>query len=394
MEYQQKPLPGKVMTTGFILLAIGAIGIGLSFVVDSERAMFNYLIMYMFILSISVGSLGLVGMEYLTGASWSTPFRRISEFLSSVIPLLIILVVPLILGLHTLYEWSHKEAVANDPLLQSKEPYLNVTFFIVRVIATYLIWLLFYFVFIRNSRKQDTTKDPRLTKISVRFSAPFAPLFMITLTIAAIDFIMSLEPHWFSTMFGVYYFAGTVLSAFAALTLVSVMLKQNGYLSSKISNSHFYSMGVLMFAFTVFWAYIGFSQFMLIWYADMPEETFWFMLRTHGTWKMVSYGLLVIHFIIPFLVLIPRSVKTNISRLKVMAIWLLFAHYYDLYWMIMPTYTHRMGSENAVFGWIEIVYPLAAVGLFMIMFSMQAKRNNLMPIGDPKLESGLNFHLY
>jgi hypothetical protein len=295
--------------------------------------------------------------------------------------------------MHDLFEWTHKDVVANDAILKGKEPYLNTTFFLVRVAATYLLWLMFYFVFIRNSRKQDTTKDPKLTRISVKFSAVFAPLFMITLTIAAIDFIMSLEPHWFSTMFGVYYFAGTVLSAFCALALISILLKQNGYLDKRISNSHFYSMGVLMFAFTVFWAYIGFSQFMLIWYADIPEETFWFMMRTNGTWEYVSYGLLIIHFIIPFIVLLPRTVKTNLARLKTMAVWLLFAHYYDLYWMVMPTYTHRMGSEDAIFGWMELVFPIAAVGLMIVVFCMQAKKHNLMPIGDPKLQNGLDFHL-
>jgi hypothetical protein len=394
IEYQKKPLPAKVTTIGIALLVIGAIGIGAAFMVDADRALFNYLIMYMFILSIGLGSLGLVGMEYLVGATWSTPFRRVSEFLSSVLPLMIILVIPILLGMHDLFHWTHHEAVEHDPILQSKEPYLNVPFFIVRVGICYAIWMLFYFVFMRNSRKQDTTGDPRLTKISVRFSAPFAFLFMITATIAAVDFMMSLEPHWFSTMFGVYYFAGTILSSFAALTFISIMLKQNGYLSPKISNSHFYSLGTLLFGFTVFWAYIGFSQFMLIWYADIPEETFWYMLRFRGDWEYVSYGLLVLHFIIPFIVLLPRTVKTNIGRLKFMSIWILVMHYYDLYWIIMPTYANTHDGMGPVFGWMELVFPMAAAGLLILVFALQAKRQNLMPIGDPKLESGLNFHLY
>lgn len=389
IDYQHKPLPSKVSKIGLIMLVVGVLGIGLSFVVDSHRAMFNYLIMYMFILSIALGSLGLVSLEYLSGATWSTPFRRISEFLASILPIMIILVIPLIFGIHDLFHWSHKEAVEHDAILQSKEPYLNVPFFLIRVGITYLLWVGFYFIFIRNSRKQDTTRDPKLSRVSGKFAAVFAPLFMITITIAAIDFIMSLEPHWFSTMFGVYYFAGTMLSAFAVLTFIAVMLKQKGYLSPKISNSHFYSMGVLMFAFNVFWAYIGFSQFMLIWYADIPEETFWFMQRAEGSWLYFSYGLVLFHFIIPFLVLIPRSVKTNLQRLKIMSVWLLVAHYYDLYWMIMPVYS----KEGVLFGWIEIMYPIAAVGLIITMFTIQANKHNLMPIGDPKLESGLNFHL-
>ena len=389
MDYQKKPLPEIVGKLGWLFLGLGIIMISLSLVVDKDRAMFNYLIMYMFILSIALGSLGLVALEYLAGATWSTPFRRISEFFSAVLPLLIILVIPIIFGMHDLYHWTHKEAVAHDPILQAKEPYLNMQFFIIRVIGIYAIWMIFFFFFTRNSKKQDTTRDPALTRMSGKLAAAFAPLFMITITVAAIDFMMSLEPHWYSTIYGVYYFAGSLLASFAALTLVSILLKQNGYLCSEIKNSHFYSMGTFMFAFNIFWAYIGFSQYLLIWYADIPEETFWYIMRWEGSWKYVSIGLIVIHFVIPFLVLIPRSIKTNVSRLKFMAVWILVAHYYDIYWLVMPTYS----KTGAVFGWIEIGFPILIVGLFMTVFNMKAKNNNLMPIGDPKLESGLNFHL-
>lgn len=389
MDYQKKLLPSKLGTIGYALLGIGIVSIGVSFAVNSHRAFFDYLWMYMFLISIGVGSLALVAMEYLVGATWSTPFRRVSEFLASLIPVLVVLTIPLFFGLHDLFHWSHPEAVASDPILQAKEPYLNVSFFTIRVIIYLAIWLLFYLLFIRNSEKQDQTGDPALTKQSIKLSAPFAILFLVTIAFASIDWMMSLEAHWFSTMFGVYYFAGTIVAAFAAGTFCSVMLNENGYFSKKLSSNHYYSFGTLMFGFNIFWAYIAFSQYMLIWYADIPEETFWFIMRMKEGWSYFSIGLLFVHFIIPFLILLPRSSKVNPTLLKYMSIWLLLAHAYDLYWLIMPTYF----TDGFGFGWSEIGVMLFAAGLMITVFKYRADRKNLVPLNDPKLQQGLDFHL-
>jgi hypothetical protein len=389
MENQQKTLSNKVINLGWIFLGLGALIIILSFVLDKDRAMFDYLTMYMFILSIGLGSLALVALEYLAGAVWSTPFRRVSEFLASVVPLLLILVIPILFGLHDLYHWTHKEVVEADPILQGKEPYLNVGFFLIRVFAFIAVWILFYVFLIRNSQKQDETKDPKLTKRNIRISTVFIPVFIITITFTAFDFMMSLEPHWFSTIFGIYYFSGTVVASFAAITFISVLLKENGYLNPRIKDEHFHSMGTYMFGFNIFWAYIAFSQYLLVWYADMPEETYWYLIRWSGSWKFVSIALFVLHFAVPFIVLLPKSMKTNLRTLKIMSVWLIFAHYLDLYWLIMPTYS----SSGAVFGWMEIGFPLAAVGLIILVFSFRVRRANMMPMGDPKLESGLDLHL-
>lgn len=389
MDYQKKPLPSKVGTLGFGLLGVGGILIILSFIVNTQRAFFDYLWMYMFLVSIGVGSLALVALEYLVGATWSTPFRRVSEFLASIIPVLVILVIPLFFGMHDLFQWTSKETLQTDPILQSKAAYLNEKFFFIRVAIIFIIWLVFFFLFIRNSQKQDVTKDPELTRQNIKFSAVFAILFFITITFTAIDWMMSLTYKWYSTMFGVYYFAGTLLSAFAAATFCSVMLNENGYLDKRIKNHNYYSFGTLMFAFTVFWAYIGFSQYMLIWYADIPEETFWVIMRMKGSWAYYSIGLVFIHFIIPFVVLLPRSSKVNPKLLIVMSIWILFAHAYDLYWLIMPTYF----KDGFTFGWSEFGCLIFAVGLIITVFKIRSEKTNLMPIGDPKLESGLNFHL-
>ena len=390
MDYQKKLLPAKVGKIGYALLGIGLISMAVSFSVNSQRAFFDYLWMYMFLVSIGVGSLALVALEYLVGATWSTPFRRISEFLASVIPVLVILTIPLLLfGMHDLFHWTSPEALASDPILQAKEPYLNVKFFSIRVAIYFLVWVLFCYLFIRNSQRQDISKDPALTKQSIKFSAVFAILFVITIAFASMDWMMSLEYHWYSTMFGVYYFAGTLLSAFAAGTYCSVMLNENGYLDKKIKDNSYYSFGTLMFGFNIFWAYKAFSQYMLIWYADLPEETFWVMMRMKGSWAYYSIGLVFFHFVLPFLILLPRSSKVSPKLLKVMAIWILAAHAYDLYWLIMPTYF----TEGFEFGWSELGAMMFAVGLLVTVFKMRADKVNLIPVGDPKLEAGLNFHL-
>lgn len=388
-DYIRKPLPESLNKTGGILLGIGLLLLILSFITDGTRAFFNYLWIYMFLLSIGVGSLALVALEYLAGATWSTPFRRISENLASVIPLLVVLVVPLLFGLHELYHWTHKDALHGDHILEHKQPYLNIPFFLVRTFICLALWFLFFFVITRNSQRQDDNGDPSYTRSNIKWSTVFAPVFVITITISSIDWMMSLEPHWFSTIFGVYYFAGTVVAALAATTLVSVLLKENGYLTSRLREDSFYSLGTLMFGFNVFWAYIGFSQYLLIWYADLPEETFWFIHRWEGSWKFVSIGLVFIHFIIPFLILVGRRAKTNLRLLKFMATWMLFAHALDLYWLIFPTYF----KGNAGFGWQELSFPLVVSGVLILVFKNFADRRNLIPVKDPKLEAGLEFHL-
>lgn len=388
MDYQRKPLPPRLATIGNVLLGLGLVVTIISFVVNSHRAFFDYLWMYMFLVSIGVGSLGLVALEYLVGATWSTPFRRVSEFLASLIPILVILVIPLLFGMHDLFHWTHEEVVEADPILKSKAAYLNVNFFYIRTALVLFIWIIFFYIFIRNSQRQDATRDPALTKQSIKFSTIFAILFIITLSVTAIDWMMSLEPHWYSTMFGVYYFAGTIVCSFAAATYCSVKLNENGYLDKRIKNENYYSLGTLMFGFNIFWAYIGFSQYMLIWYADIPEETFWFIMRMKGGWEYFSLGLLFFHFIIPFLILLPRRVKVNPKLLIVMSIWMLCAHAYDLYWLIMPTY-----SKVFIFSWSEIGVMMFAVGLVITVFRIRASKTNLVPVGDPKLEAGLKFHL-
>lgn len=386
-NYQKKPLPDKVLKTGYILAGAGLLLVVLSYILDPLRSAFNNVIGLMFFNSIAVGALILVALEYLSGAVWSTPMRRVSEFLASSIPLIVIFAVPLFLNMHSLFHWTHTEAVESDKLLQGKSPYLNVTFFIVRFFVILFLLYGFYLIFIRNSRKQDETKDQNLTRSNVRLSAIFMPVAGIGLTLLAVDWVMSLEPHWFSTIFGIYYISGTLLAGLAATTYAAVSLGEAGYIPG-INRDHYYSLGALMFAITNFWAYIAFSQFLLIWYANIPEETYWFMMRWSGNWKYISIGLIIIRFAIPYAGLLSQPSKSDPKRLKQVSIIILLAHLFDLYWLVMPTF-----SNSIVLSWTELGFPVLIAGLIIIIFFRQAGKHNLVPVGDPKLKRGLDFHL-
>ena len=389
--YIKKELPKNISKLGLILFIVGAVTGILGYLIDPGRASYSYLTSFLFLLSISIGSLLLVAIEYAASAVWSTPFRRISEFLSSSLPLLIILVIPLLLSTHNLFVWSHTEEVAKDHMLQAKSVYLNTPFFSVRVLVILLIWGLFYYLIIKNSRKQDETGDQLLTKKNIKLSIIFIPVFAITLTLQSIDWIMSLESRWFSTMFGVYLFAGVTCSALAALAFISVMLKEKGYLHPKVTKDHFYSLGTLMFVFICFWGYIAFSQYMLIWYANLPEETFWFMQRWAGGWKYISLFIIFGHFLVPFAVLLSHPSKTNFKKLKFISIWILAMHFIDLYWLIMPSMNGN--GLHFAFSWMDISFLVAVVGIIIYMFNRMFDKYNLIPVKDPKLQRGLDFHL-
>ena len=389
--YQKKELPSYVGRIGLSLLIIGVVLGIISYILNPERAAFSYLTSYIYLVSIAIGSLFLVALEYTAGATWSTPFRRIVEFLSAAVPLLLILAVPLLFNIHDFFLWANKEVVVNDKILQAKSAYLNVPFLLIRLAVVLVSWIVFYWVITKNSRRQDETGDQNLTTRNIKISTVFILWFAVSISIIAIDWIMSVEPHWFSTIFGVYYFAGTTWAALAALTLIVVLLKENGYLADKIKKDHYYSLGTMLFAFTCFWGYMAVSQYLLIWYGDLPAENVWFAHRWNGLWSILSIALIIGHFIVPFLALLSYPSKTDPKRLKFMSVWILAVHFLDVYWMIMPGMKVETGGYY--FSWSDLVFPVAVVGLLIIIFTSMAKKYNLIPVRDPKLQRGFDFRL-
>jgi len=410
-NYQTQSLPASTKKTGSILLLVGLVLSAIALFVDPVRGAFASTWIFMFLLSIGLGSLFFIALEYLTGAVWSVPFRRIAEYLSALLYIAPIFALPAILigvldigHLHTdMFHWTHEAEVATDPFLSQKAPYLNPTWFLIRSVIILGLFMVFRTLLVRNSKKQDQTGDTKLSRINVKISAAFMFVFAIGITLIAIDYMMSLEPHWFSTMFGVYYFAGTFFCTMAAIAIFAVSLNEKGYLLPGINQNHYYSIGALMFAFTAFWGYIAFSQFMLIAYANIPEETFWFLPRMDlsSGWGYVSIGLIFIHFVIPFAMMVQRPSKQNSERLKFMGFWFLIAHLYDLYWLIYPTYS-RINTVDAVeehiyngpfFGWQELGFLALGIGVLIVAFYAFANNKNLVAIRDPKLQRGMDFHL-
>jgi hypothetical protein len=389
--YQKKELPQYIGKIGFSLLIIGVVLGIICYFMDPARTAFSYLTSYIYLISIAIGSLFLVALEYTAGATWSTPFRRVVEFLAASVPLLLILAIPLLFNLHDLFLWANKEVVVNDKILEGKSIYLNVPFLLIRLGVILISWIIFYWVLTKNSRKQDTDGDSSLTTRNIKISTIFILWFAVSISVIAIDWMMSVEPHWFSTIFGVYYFAGTTWAALAALTLIVILLNEKGYLADKIKKDHYYSLGAMLFAFTCFWGYMAVSQYLLIWYGDLPAETTWFFHRWNGAWTVLSIALIIGHFIVPFLALLSFPSKTDPKRLKFMSVWILAVHFLDVYWMIMPGM--KVESGGYYFSWSDLVFPIAVVGLLMVVFNSMAKKYNLIPVRDPKLQRGLDFRL-
>ncbi len=285
-------------------------------------------------------------------------------------------------------EHGDPEELEAEHTVHLKRGYLNEGFFGIRAIVYLAIWAWLGFAFLGRSTKQDTTKDPKITVGLRRFSCAAVYLFGFTLTFAAFDWVMSLEPLWYSTIFGVYVFAGCAVSAYALLILVTMGIRSSGVLVKEINVEHYHDMGKLMFGFVVFWAYIAFAQFMLIWYAAIPEEVQFFHLRwDHGPWATVSLALIGLNFIVPFFLIISRNTKRRLGVLAFGSAWLFIMHIVDVYWLVMPNF----GQDGFNVSWIDLVCLLGVGGAYLAVVLYRMSTTPLIPIGDPRLQRALQF---
>jgi hypothetical protein len=376
----------KALFVIFVLIGAGAFVAGLS--ADSHRTWASFLLNNFYFMSLAIGGLFIAAIQWLTSAMWSAPVRRISESFTAYLPVGLIAVVVLFFGLHHLYVWTDAAHMHGDKVLEGKKAYLNIPWFMIRNIGAVVVWILFTVKLVGNSIKQDTTRDPSLTRTNKSWSPIFLILFAVTYTLSSFDQMMSLDPHWFSTMFGVYCFAGLFYSSLALTCLVTLYLRAQHKLDGIVNDNHLHDLGKFMFAFNVFWAYIAFSQFMLIWYANLPEETSYFIHRFHGGWFYVSVFLLVGKFMVPFFLLLPRDSKRNPCMLAFVGVWMMIAQWIDVYWMVQPQFF----AEGPRFGWIEAGSILGFLGLFAIAVSRFLAKNNIVAIGDPRLADSVFHH--
>lgn len=371
----------------YVFIAIGIISFALAYFQSPARAWNGYLMNYYYITCIALGGVFFAGTQHLTNAGWSATVRRIPESFTSWLPLAVLLLIPLLAGFKAIYQWTDPALVAKDHLLAMKTGYLNIPFFAARTLGFFALWYLIGGKLVKNSLKQDEVGGVELTQRNIRLSAIFMPLFAILFSTFSFDLIMSLDPHWYSTMFGVNCFANLFLSAMAVVIVIVVKMMRKGSFGDSVNENHLQNLGLLMFAFVIFYAYIAFCQFMLIWYANLPEETSYYLKRWEGGWSIVAMAVLFGKFIIPFLVLLPREAKRNPNRVIAMAYWLIAACWLDTFWMVMPNY-----SKSPFVPVFEIGIFLGFLGAFGLVVAGFLGRHPVQPLKDPRIPEALHLH--
>ncbi len=338
-EIRLGPAAARMTVAGAVLAVAGfgtacALGLG----TPESRRLFShaYLVAFAFFLSITLGALFFVMLHHLCRAGWSVSLRRLAEGLGGNVALMGLLFLPVLVGMGDLYQWSHPDAAAHSEPLAGKAAYLTPTAFLLRFAIYFTVWGGLAWYLRSRSIRQDATGDVRLSLALERVSAPGMIALGLTVTFAAFDLVMSLHPGWSSTIFGLYFLTGCVLGGLVALVLLAVWLQANGRIRCAVTAEHYHDLGKLTFAAVFFWGYVAFSQYMLIWYANLPEETQFYLPRQIGPWAAVSIVLVFCHLVLPFVGLLSRHAKRRVTVLAFWAIWLLAAHLLDLFWLVMP----------------------------------------------------------
>ena len=352
-----------------------------------ERIWPSFLIAEYYLIGLGMGATFFIAIQYVSNAGWGTGMRRIAEAMSSTLPVAGLGILILIFGIHTLYEWSHEAVVAQDAILQGKQAWLNEPFFIARLIGYFVIWIVMSRMLLSNSYRQDDNPDLVYTRRNVRNSALFILIGVYTFCLASIDLLMSLQPHWYSTVFGFLNITGMFLSSLAMMTILMVALRKAGY-AHIFTTEHLHTVGNLMLAFCVFWVYMWVSQHMLIWYSNIPEETSYYIFRHFGGWGTLSFLNVILNWMAPFLVLMPRACKRHDKTMLQVAIVLLIGHWLDLYIMVMPA---TYGAAPTLSIW-EIGPVVGILALFFWMVFRKLGKHNLTPVNDPYLVESLPQH--
>jgi hypothetical protein len=376
----------RLPLVGFSLAVIGLAGAAVTARQDPTRFLAAWLVAFVFFLTLALGCLYFVLMHTAAQGGWGVAVRRLAEDAAGTIPLFVLLFLPVAFGLRSLYPWAHPDAAA-DTLLRWKRPYLNEGFFLARAALYFVVWSGIALWFVRLSARQDATAELALSARLRRWSGPLLIPLGLAHTFAAFDWLMSLDPGWYSTIYGVYSFSGGLVAAMAFLAIVTVLMRRSGPLAQLLSSEHLHDLGKLLFTFTVFWAYIGFSQYLLIWYGNIPEETVWYRHRLEGPWLAASVVLALGHFVVPFFFLLPRATKRAPKALVGAAAWMLLMHLVDVYWMVVPD----VPGHPAAPGVVDAAALLAVAGSFLAVFGWLLRRHALVPVGDPRLSESLAF---
>ncbi len=376
----------RVQKPALVLGVLGFIALIIGWVIQPEHFYRSYLVGFILIVSAPLGSLALLMIQYLSGGTWGAVLRRPLEAATKTLPMVAALFIPVIIGMHHLYIWAQPEVMKHDHLLQRKAAYLNTPFWITRAVLFFIIWIGIAFFLNRLARRQEGFYSETRGRNMRRISAGGLVILALTLTLAAVDWVMSLDPHWFSTMFGISFMVGCLLTAMATMIIVMASLAQREPLAGLLTRPRFRDFANLLLAFTMLWAYTGFSQFLLIWYANIREEVTWYIVRTSGAWGAISVILLVGHFFLPFLLLLMRNLKEQAKIIRLIAILMIVMRILDYYWIIMPSFSH--GGEAAHFSphWLDLAAILGLGGLWVAAFLFILRKSSILPMHEPELQ--------
>jgi len=379
------PNLSRVQTRALIVGVVGFVVLLVSAFFDRKQFFQAYIVGFTFWSGIAVGSLALLMLQHLTGGGWGLVIRRILEASTRTLPLVVLLFIPIIIGAHSLYEWTDPAVLEANKVVRGKTPYLNLQFFTIRAAVFFGVWLILAFFLNKWSLEQDRTGDRAYAKNMRVLSGPGMVLLIFSVTFAAIDWFMSLEPEWSSTIYGFIFVASWSLSALAFTIAVIANLAKSEPMNRIVAALHFHDLGKLLLALVMLWAYFAFSQFLIIWSGNLPEEIHWYMTRMHGAWGVIIITVAILHFGAPFLFLLSRSLKRNPSKLVIVAGLVLVMRVIDLWWMLIPAFTHEHFPVRTIL--LYVVSPIAIGGLWIAYFTYQLGKRALIPINDPQFES-------
>lgn len=394
-EYQA---PAEISRWRNLAIGIGGIGtvillaVALIFPEQREIALRAWLLGFMFACGIGVGGLGILHLQYLTGGAWGVVIRRIVEACSRTIPVLAILFVPIAIGVYNLYEWSHLNG--KDAIVDARGWYLTWSGFVVRAVIYFALWFVMQYLLNKWGAQQDASADyeesAKHLGSATAFSGPSLVFFVLIVSFAAIDWTMTLDPHWFSTIWGFLYVAGWALSCFSFVVVILAFLSDKAPMNRILGKRHFHDIGKLMLALVMVWAYFNFSQFLIIWSGNIPEETPWYLKRMKDGWGWIGLLLILFHFAFPYLVLLSRDIKRNAKYLAMMAIFILFLRVVDMFYHIAPSVltTGEYPKFNA-FWLLYAIGPLAVGGIWLWAFFGELAKRPLVPVKDPFLENAI-----
>lgn len=345
----------------------------------------SYIFAYVYCVAFPLGCLAILMVHHLTGGWWGYPIRRILEAGSRTIWFMGILFIPILFGMSRIYSWARPADVAADALLEYKSPYLNPAFFTVRTVIYFAIWITLAYFLNKWSVEQDRTADPRLKFRMAALAGPGLVLWALTASGAAIDWVMSLEPHWFSTIYGMLFMVVNLLAAMAFSIVILRVLSEHEPLKDCVEPKRYVDLGNLMLAFTMLWTYMSFSQFLIIWAGNLKDEIPWYMVRAFGKWAYVAVILLLFHFFFPFFLLLQRRIKRRLRTLAMVAGWMVLLTLVDVYWLVVPSYEQAAPQ----FRFLDICAVIGIGGLWLAAFLGQLKKLPLLPLHDPRFEAVL-----